>query len=146
MAWRASLSRNVRELRFCCCNVNNSGAPVRYVDVRVQQVVPTLCRRSSSLAKEPTPVDLVCLKLPRILLIVLLCLCSEFFRNNYAELKALNPAFPLLLREGTGAEPYMLATYGECVQGFPMLATCGECVQGFPVLLAHTLTSRRSLP
>ena len=31
MAWRASLSRNVRELRFCCCNVSQSGAPVRYV-------------------------------------------------------------------------------------------------------------------
>ncbi|CAM9231109.1 unnamed protein product [Laminaria digitata] len=71
MAWRASLSRNVRELRFCCCNVNNSGAPVR-----------------------------------------------EFFRNSYAELKALNPAFPLLLREGTGAEPYMLATYGEFSRSF----------------------------
>ncbi|CAM9506427.1 unnamed protein product, partial [Hapterophycus canaliculatus] len=56
----------VRELRFCCCNVSQSGAPVR-----------------------------------------------EFFRSNYAELKKLNPAFPLLLREGTGADPYLLATYGK---------------------------------
>jgi len=64
MAWRANLSRHVRELRFCCCNVSQSGAPVR-----------------------------------------------EFFRSNYSEIKKLNPAFPLLLREGTGAEPYLLATY-----------------------------------
>ncbi|CAB1099360.1 unnamed protein product [Ectocarpus sp. CCAP 1310/34] len=64
MAWRASLSRNVRELRFCCCNISQSGAPVR-----------------------------------------------EFFRTNYAELKTLNPGFPILLREGTGADPYLLATY-----------------------------------
>lgn len=37
----------------------------------------------------------------------------EFFRSNYAELKTLNPSFPILLREGTGADPYLLATYGE---------------------------------
>lgn len=37
----------------------------------------------------------------------------EFFQSNYAELKKLNPAFPILLREGTGADPYLLATYGE---------------------------------
>ncbi|CAM9226776.1 unnamed protein product, partial [Ectocarpus sp. 12 AP-2014] len=35
----------------------------------------------------------------------------EFFRTNYAELKTLNPGFPILLREGTGADPYLLATY-----------------------------------
>ncbi|CAM9347266.1 unnamed protein product [Pylaiella littoralis] len=64
MAWRASLSRNVRELRFCCCNVSQNGGPVR-----------------------------------------------DFFRTNYSELKTLNPAFPILLREGTGAHPYLLATY-----------------------------------
>eukprot|EP00752_Nemacystus_decipiens_P017570 g15745.t1 len=54
----------MRELRFCCCNVSQTGAPVR-----------------------------------------------EFFRSNYAELKTLNPSFPILLREGTGADPYLLATY-----------------------------------
>lgn len=37
----------------------------------------------------------------------------EFFKNNYSELKTLNPNFPILLREGTGAQPYLLATYGE---------------------------------
>lgn len=37
---------------------------------------------------------------------------SNFYRNNYTVLKTLNPAFPILLREGTGTGPYLLATYG----------------------------------
>ncbi|CAM9153392.1 unnamed protein product [Choristocarpus tenellus] len=64
MSWRAAISRNVRELRFCCCNAGENGKGVR-----------------------------------------------NFYRNNYAELKTLNPSFPLLLREGNGIDPYMLATY-----------------------------------
>ncbi|CAM9535714.1 unnamed protein product, partial [Discosporangium mesarthrocarpum] len=64
MAWRAAISRNLRELRFCCCNASESGVGVR-----------------------------------------------NFYRNNYAEMKKLNPSFPLLLREGSGIEPYLLATY-----------------------------------
>lgn len=75
MAWRASLSRNLREIRFCCCNVSTTGTPVR-----------------------------------------------EFFKNNYAELKTLNPAFPILLREGTGADPYFLATYDYGVEQHVLLS------------------------
>lgn len=47
----------------------------------------------------------------------------EFFRTNYAELKTLNPGFPILLREGTGADPYLLATYGASQGSQPLVIT-----------------------
>lgn len=51
----------------------------------------------------------------------------EFFKNNYSELKTLNPNFPILLREGTGAEPYLLATYGEPLPSVLILVNQSIC-------------------
>ncbi len=39
-------------------------------------------------------------------------LCSKFFRQNYAELKMLNPCTPFVYREAEAVEPFVYARYG----------------------------------
>ncbi len=39
-------------------------------------------------------------------------LCSKFFRNNYAELKMLNPRTPLVYREAEEMKPFVYARFG----------------------------------
>ncbi|KAG9447390.1 hypothetical protein H6P81_013518 [Aristolochia fimbriata] len=64
MAWRANLSRNLKELRFLYCQTSPESALTR-----------------------------------------------EFVHWNYKDFKTLNPKFPILIRESSGAKPQVWARY-----------------------------------
>jgi len=64
MAWRAQLSRYLKELRIHLCQTSPSSASTR-----------------------------------------------DFILSNYTDLKALNPSFPILIRECSGIEPRIWARY-----------------------------------
>jgi hypothetical protein len=38
--------------------------------------------------------------------------CSQFFRNNYTELKMLNPLTPFVYREADDMKPFVYARFG----------------------------------
>lgn len=87
-AWRASLSRSLRELRLHMCQTSESSSGVRW---------------------ESTTPAWVCVFFRDVVEFG----CRQFVEDHYVPLKKANPTFPILVRECSGIQPRMWARYGE---------------------------------
>lgn len=51
----------------------------------------------------------------------------EFIKNNYTDLKALNPGLPIYVRPADGVEPHIAARYGRLSSSGRMIDTSDYC-------------------
>lgn len=98
-------------------NQENSACAVAGHGFHYDKASPPIyaCHCLTCIASHDVVIRLVqtpCMSLMRVDL-SLTCTRREFVLKNYAEMKAANPLFPILIREALGAEAKLVARYGE---------------------------------
>lgn len=99
MAWRAQLSRNLKELRILFSPSSPSSSSTRF----------SLFDIHSNFG---IAIFIVSIMFSFSFVFVQISYGRAFIENNYKDLKTKNPKLPILIREATGIEPQLWARYG----------------------------------